>query len=415
MRAKPFIAGIAAAGLALVGAGVGGTGAGASTSYAFLGYAGGSQIKALDETVTSSLSADSSVYGGEAAQTSSNVLAGASAQGVLTLGAISTSSQIAPVTGGWALTSVAHAADVSLLGGLITATAVDTTATVSVVNDAVQATSSSKFVGIKIAGVHVPVDIPENFTVKIPGVATVTINAVFAAAQGGQGAAVGAGISITLLQKEGSADAGATVYVTPVFDVAALITEPDTGHANLGKAYGTSVTAHVGTLVGVRSDPTAVVDVYHGGTDGKTVTNSIAATNLSPLLHVGAVTDTGFGTNTTAKATTSMTSKVTGLNLFNGLITASAVSVAATASSDGTQHASMSLLNLTIAGKAIPVTVSPNTTIKVAGLGTVVLNQRIPVPGGISVRGIDIVLNTAAYGLPAGAEVQIAAAGAAAS
>ena len=60
------------------------------------------------------------------------------------------------------------------------------------------------------------------------------------------------------------------------------------------------------------------------------------------------------------------------------------------------------------------INAGPNTTINLLNLGLITINQQIVGAHSITVRGIDIVLNGAHYGLPVGAEVQIAVAQAAA-
>ncbi len=71
----------------------------------------------------------------------------------------------------------------------------------------------------------------------------------------------------------------------------------------------------------------------------------------------------------------------------------------------------MTTVNLVIAGNAIPVNVSPNTSIDVAGLGKVELNKQ-GVDAGKKINRIDglrITLNTAQAGLPpVGAVIEFA-------
>jgi hypothetical protein len=60
-----------------------------------------------------------------------------------------------------------------------------------------------------------------------------------------------------------------------------------------------------------------------------------------------------------------------------------------------------------IAGKAIPLNVSPNTVINVAGLGKVTINQQLEVGTYCMARLLDIKLSTAGFGLAGGAEVEV--------
>ena len=73
--------------------------------------------------------------------------------------------------------SFARTANVRLLGGLITADAVETdVSTVGRADGSIVFTGSTKLVGIKIAGVDLPAKIPKNYSVTIPGVANVSLN-----------------------------------------------------------------------------------------------------------------------------------------------------------------------------------------------------------------------------------------------
>jgi len=71
-------------------------------------------------------------------------------------------------------------------------------------------------------------------------------------------------------------------------------------------------------------------------------------------------------------------------------------------------------VKLVIGGKAITVNASPNTVLNL-GIGKITINQQIKQGKRITVRALDIVLGKAGYGFPAGAEVQVAVATAAAN
>jgi len=387
--------------------------AGASVAYYFYGYAGGSTIKALDNTVTSQLSAQSSVLSRDPGAADTNHLAALKAQGVLTLGAINTSAQVTSVTGGQQVTAIARAADVNLLGGLITAKAITTVTKTSRINGVSSSTTHSDFVGLKIIGVDLPVNIPENYTVRVGDIAAVGINAGLIGNNGDYSAGIGAGLRVTLLKPEGNSDSGAEIDVNPTYTIVAPDSSPDTGHSTIGGAFATRITADVGKTLSVRSDPTAPTTVFAQGTGGRTVTTSIAVVNLGGVGKVGAIKTTGTGTNDGKVANVTTTAAVADINLLGGLIKAKAVSVRASASLTSASG-SMKLAELTIAGDRIPLTVKKNTVIKL-GIGKITINQQLKSGTSITVRAVDIVLGKAAYGLPAGAEIQLASAYAQAS
>ena len=67
--------------------------------------------------------------------------------------------------------------------------------------------------------------------------------------------------------------------------------------------------------------------------------------------------------------------------MLNGLITADAISTAVVVkkkkSNKVTTRLGSRLLNLTVAGNAIPVNVAPNTKLDLAGVGTLVINEQV--------------------------------------
>jgi hypothetical protein len=415
MRGRTAIAGVAA--VATIGATlVGGIGAGAVTQLEFFGYAGGSLVRALNNTVTSDLSAASAVSGPDSNATSTNTLAHLSVPDLLTADGVSTSATTRKTLTGYQVVSKAQTTGVNLLNGAITIQAVTTTATSTLANNVATSTVNTQFAGIKIVGINLPINIPKNYTVTIPNIATVNLNMSLTVTQGTTTAGTGAGLAITLLKPVGSNQAGASIFLSPVYSRLGDVDAEATGHTSRGAAYGSQVTASAGTtLVGVRSDPTAPVNV----TPGKTNTTSLAAVNLSPTLQLGAITNTASGTQTTALGEAETTSKIAGLNLFNGLIKADAISVdahvRAPTGSPVTRSGTTTLLNLVINGNAIPASVAPNTTINLLNIAIITLNQQFISANQVVVRALDIKITTDAYGLPAGAEIQLAVAGAAAT
>ncbi|MFC7502197.1 choice-of-anchor P family protein, partial [Nocardioides sp. GCM10030258] len=181
-----------------------------------------------------------------------------------------------------------------------------------------------------------------------------------------------------------------------------------------GTAYGTRVDASVGDSIQVISDPTARVGTPYGSSNGKTLTNTTAGVNVPGVLTTGVVTSTTTSTRDVfGNAEIVNTNRTAGLNLLGGLIKATAIKVTASGKlQDGvwTSDMKMELVNLVIAGKTIPINVSPNTVINVAGLGEVAINLQRKHPGGAYLNRIDgvrITLSTAQAGLPVGAVIEL--------
>ena len=381
-------------------------------SVLMLGSAGGSYIRALNSTVSSDVTAQSGLNTFSSSATSTNSAAAVTVAGVLSAAAVSTSVKITPITGGKMQVAEVKTTGVSLLGGLITIQASDTVNTLTIVNGVATADANTTFVGLKVANLHIPIVIPKNFIISLPGIATVVINQSITGAVGSTAEAIGNGLVVALLKARGSTPAGASAIVSSTFAVVGDFNAPNTGHAIGGGAYGTKVHAAVGTLVDVRSDPTAPVNVPLGG--GTPVTASTAAVNLSPALQIGAITDTASGVNTTALGEAHTTSKIASINLLGGLIKANAITADAQANAptggSRTVAGSSQLLNLVINGHPISLNTAPNTVITIGNIATITINQQLRTPFSITVRALDITLLNPRNNLPAGAEIQVATA-----
>ena len=182
---------------------------------------------------------------------------------------------------------------------MITADAIETTTIAKVVDGVGSATSSTRFVNAKVGSFKVPINVAPNTIIRIPGIATVALNYQLAFGSDNKGYAIGIGAYVSLLKPRGENAIGAELAIAPTTSQIGPTQPPPSGHFLYGKAYGTKVTANVGTLVGIRSDETAPITMAAAGTEGGAVeTSSTAAVNLNPLAHVGAVTDSVQGTNT---------------------------------------------------------------------------------------------------------------------
>jgi hypothetical protein len=390
--------------------------AGAADLFEMVGWAGGSIVRAADNTITSALTAASEIEGPKF-QTSTNNAATINVADLISAGAVTTSTQALPIPGGVEVISHVKTADVSLLGGAIQVKAIDTTATATFISGVVDSDTSTTFVGATVGSTHIPITVPKNLDINIPNVARVLLNVTFTATQTGNAVMTeGAGLYVSLLKPRGKNAIGAEVILNPTYS-AIQLQNPTLDHVVRGSAYGTRVTAAVGTLANIQSDPTAPITMPAAGTFGKTNFNTIASANLAPLLQVGAVTTSIEGLDTATALDARSSAEIAGINLFNGAITADAIKAVAHASgvpgnpdtaleSDG----SSTLVNLRIGGKLIPINTAPNTVINIANLAIVTINEIEKTPNAILVRVLDIKITTASYGLPVGAEIQIATA-----
>ena len=128
------------------------------------------------------------------------------------------------------------------------------------------------------------------------------------------------------------------------------------------------------------------------GTNGVAKTNGIAAVQSNQLLITGAIQSSAITNETATKDTVKVTSRVLGLKLLGGLITADeVVSVAATTgdADEVTTSANGSrFTKLKVGGLLIADDVAANTTLLLPGIGKVVLRETKRRGDGIERRGI---------------------------
>ena len=391
----------------------GGPAAAADPSFNYFAYAGGTVIRAVGTTISSDLTAQSSIKGTIVPRSASNQVASVKASGLANVGAVQTSTKSERIDGGAVkITSRAKTLGVNLLDGAITADAVETTnTTIGTPAGDLTGSSETKYVNLKIVGVNLPVNIPENYKVTIPGVATVVLNADIVTTQDGTVFSQGYGLGIWLLKSAGGAPVGSTIVLNPTYAAMAApvpVNQPQTG----GYAYGTQVLVNAGPSISGQVGKTANIGTPPSGTGGKTSTNTTATAKVNGVLTAGAITSTTTATVSPTTAEVTNTNEIAGVNLFNGVITADAIKVTAHSKRDGTLTRDMKLefVNLKVAGNSIPVNVAPNTTINVAGLGKVVINDQVMTSNANRVRGIYVKVLEPNGGLKAGAEVEVAVA-----
>jgi hypothetical protein len=141
-----------------------------------------------------------------------------------------------------------------------------------------------------------------------------------------------------------------------------------------------------------------------------------AGADLPPLLSLGAIDDTADATSSGGVDTSTTQSTIADVGLLGGLITADTVTSRATVTHDaggfavsaaGTQFA-----NLKVAGVPIPITVPPNTTIPLLGIGKVTLNEQFSsvstTRASLTVNAIHVdVSKNNGLGIPKGAQIYV--------
>jgi hypothetical protein len=393
-------------------------------NYTYFGATGGTQIEAVGTTISSSMTAMSQVSGLLNPATTSNRLLTVSALPLARAGTVETSESATQVGDGWKLTGHARTANINLLDGLIKINAVTTTTTAQYNSQGGSGSSDTEFLGLTIAGKSYPVSVNKNTRITVPGVVSIVLNYQNVNTNDQGIATQGAGAVITLLKAFRGAALDSTIILNPSYGYVSLSKNP--GGAQLGgAAYGSYIFAHVGDVsdpnaIKVESTLTAYEVMPPTGTNGAVLENHTARVSLPNVLGATAIASTAEGVSSPALNYSKLATRTANVNVFPSLLGAlihadaigSNAEVRKTDDGTTTMTADAQFVNLRIAGQNIPVDVGPNTTIHVANLGYVTLNEQkqIAVDGfmhGIQVMALHIVLDTARAGLPIGAEIQV--------
>ncbi|WP_205470841.1 choice-of-anchor P family protein [Nocardioides sp. SYSU D00038] len=387
----------------------------AKPRFFYYGTAGGSQVQALGVTVRSDLTASSTVAGSRWNVDDENRLARTNvASGLVKVGAVSTWARARKAGKvGTKIITGSRTADVSILGGLIKVDAVEVESTATKTLKGMSNTANTRFVGLEIAGKKYAVNVKKNLTITIPGIAYIILNGSVQRQVEGGSFSYGFGLYAQLLKPFKNIPAAATIVLGPT--AAGVAPSPPAGAAVLGgQGYSSSITVSGGQLLSLETGPSAPISTPPSGTGGRTIQNATAEVNLPGVLHVGALKSTTSGSTVPGKARVTVSNQTAGLNVLNGLIKADAIRTTSTTVKNGKKNKKTTLstefVNLVIAGNKLPVNVSPNTKIDVAGLGMVTVNKQVKNKWGGGVYGVEIVLDTKRAGLPVGAVITLGAA-----
>ena len=219
----------------------------------------------------------------------------------------------------------------------------------------------------------------------------------------------GFGLYVGLLKPFKDVPATATVLLNPTQSIVVPAPPPSAPQIG-GIGYSSMIKANVGPALDLDAGPSAFISTPPGGTEGETIQNATAEVTVPSVLHVAVAKSWSTGKTVPGRGRVTVNNELAGLDVLNGLITADAVSAAVVVKKKAKRVSTRlgsQLLNLTVAGNAIPVNVAPNTRLDLAGVGTLVLNEQVKESWGGYVRALHLTLSTAQYGLPVGAEIEI--------
>lgn len=387
----------------------------ADTDPVFSSVSGGTRVN-VGGAVRSELTAASNLRVTTAGRSAVNNTAAVDVLGgLITAEGVSTRQRTTrTLSGGTMITSEAKIAGVTLLGGAITVDAVETRATATLDGDQVRRSGGTKFVGLDVRGHNVPLIVPRNLTLTIPGLATVVLNRV-TGQLGGDALikSVATSIHVTLLQPYGGLNAGASIEITPTL-ARILVPMPIDGEPVFGAAYATRVGVHVGDALNLASAPTSLMIAPAGGTNDVELTNAAAKASLPGLVKANTLSGSARVTVTSTESDGTMYARAADVSLLNGAITVDALTsmahVRKAGSNAPTANGSSQLVGLTIGGRAIPVNVAPNTVYTIPGLVKVIVNEQIrrtAYLNGITVRALHVIALPDAPNDIAGIDIEI--------
>jgi hypothetical protein len=338
--------------------------------------------------------------------THSNTAAGVHIPKALSTGTINTTAASETTKTGVAATSSAATEHVSLLGGVVKATAIKSVSTTSH-NTSTGAFKTSAagthFVKLVIGGKAIAGTPPANTKITLPGIGFVVLNKQTSHI-GGRSAGMSV-IAIHLVVTVGSKNAKLGTQVNVSVAHSALI-GPVEGVLN-GLAFGSSARIG-GTVRAGRSFPQYMP--CHG-TGGKTRKNMGVRANIPGVLKSGTITDTANGTVSSTQVSGETSSTIQQVSLLSGVITASVVKADVTANGKPpTLGDNSSFIGLHVVGHpAISDNVPVNTKLGLPGIGTLWLHKQVKTANGIKVIMIQLVIGSKnnPAGLPQGAKVNV--------
>lgn len=299
--------------------------------------------------------------------------------------------------------------NLSLLGGMITADLLQGSASISATATKFTPSASVSFTNLVVAGQTVPSTVPDNTSIPLPGIGSVTVNAVSTRAGKRIADAHAAVLQIKVAETNTfGLPVGATISLG---EAMAGFDRVQPTVVLGGAAQGLKVTGDAGSGLSALARSGGARIGNCTGTAGKTITNSVTNLNLPGVLSLGTLVETAYGGPQGKSQEAQTSSKIENLSLLGGLITADVVTAEATETSSGAMGkgstSGTSFGNLVVAGVPIPVDVPANTSLPLPLLGTVVVNEQTVTPhGATAVNALHITITTPnLLNLPVGAQI----------
>ncbi|HEY3734986.1 MAG TPA: choice-of-anchor P family protein [Streptosporangiaceae bacterium] len=326
---------------------------------------------------------------------------------VLSAGAVNTSAASQSTATGVASVGTADVASVSLLGGLVSATEVKSVSTTSQDSSTGALGISSAgtvFTNLTVLGLPITATPAPNTKITLPGVGFVELNQQSGSVEKRKAHLTVIGIHVVVTLSTPLAAIGTSIIVA---DANSSLGGPNEGILN-GLAYG----AHANVLNTIIAGELFPQPLACTGTFGVTKTNSGVALSIPAILTSGTVVDTAEGKANPNHASAETSSTIEGLNLANGLVTATAIKADVTATGNPPVLGdNSSFLNLAVSGfPAIGDNPAPNTKLNILGIGTLWLHRVIKTANSIKVIMVQLIVSVPGnpLGLGVGTTVNVA-------
>ena len=398
---------IAAAVLGLAGSALAAPAAhAATTSYAYTGNA--YSVNSGAQAILAAGTVGTSSYCGTATATKSNKVAATGLGAAGTVG-VATSTVVASGSGAnRKTTSTSTTGTVNLLGGVIKANAITTTAVSAHTATGFTQSAASKITNLTVAGQTIPVSSKPNTKITLPlSLGSVVINQQTKNATTHQMTVNALSVSLWAGNALGLPKTSLTIG-----HAAAALSSPINR-----RAYGSSQAGRVALADGtVLTPPVDSLSIPCAGTGGKTLTRTAAAVSGTGLAVTGTGESTAVSRDGAAETVATTTNTIQGANLLGGVIKLGAITTKATATRRGstlvTGIGGTTIASLTVHGKPVTINTKQNNKIDLAGIGTLWTRKVMKTSTGITVRAVELDLLTAQSGLKAGSVVIVGQAGA---
>lgn len=304
--------------------------------------------------------------------------------------------------------------NVNVLHGLITASKIRAvTSSTGTINGA-QSSNSSQFLGLQVAGIPVVTSVAPNTTIPLAGLGYVILNEQ----NGPSNSFAATSISVDMIDLHVTTPNLRGLNVGTRITVAyadSAFTRTAVSIALNASAYGSNA---IGTG-GANSSSTGAFAPVSIGCAGGNQQSQLNTTSFSTVGSGGQVNDAVSGQITPTESYASAQADLSNVNLLQGLIHGTHISLQALAqwNGTGTATATMTANNFTINGQPVRQSPPANTRITLPGIGYLILNeqyQNVSSSGVVAgVIGLDIYITQANVpGLPLGSRIIVGYAGA---